>query len=94
LIPAELPFAALGVSSGFFTVLSSSFLAAVSATAFFFGVSGRTGFSFSTGESGGGGMSVPSVILPKLRFSAGSSKRELLVALAATVDGMVIVWIA
>lgn len=32
----------------------------------------------SVGDSGGGGISVPSVMLPKFRFSAGSSsKREL-----------------
>jgi len=37
---------------------------------------------FSTGDFGGGGMFVPSVMLPKLRSKAGSSKRELFVPLS------------
>ncbi len=63
-----------------------------------FGVSGGVGTVLSTGEGGGGGMSVPSVSEPNLKSRTGSSKR-----LAGTVpvgfavvefvlDGMIAVW--
>lgn len=83
LIPAKLPFAVDAATfAGFSTVLvASSCLAVTTAVGF------STGFGLSTGDFGGGGMLVPSVILPKLRSRAGNSKRELAVPLE-TFEGI------
>lgn len=84
LVPAMLPFTGAGllswlaVSSSLVFLFSSSSWPAVTpwpTSLVGGGVWGGVG-TFWTGDSGGGGMSVPSVMLPKLRLRAGSSKRE------------------